>query len=123
MWENNFIRFTLSGIINTILTYVVYAILSFYLSYDVSYLLAFTLGVVISLFLNSKFVFRSGLTISKTVFFPVIYICQFVLGVVILKIMVEVIDLNIYIAPVLVSIILLPLGFLWSKKLLSRQSW
>ena len=83
------LKFVITGVINTGLTYLIYLLLLWVLDYRVAYLLSFVTGIAISLVLNSKFVFKTELTFKKTASFVAAYFVQLIAGIFILQLLVE----------------------------------
>ncbi len=116
-----FARFLISGLFNTGTTYLLYlGFLQIY-SYRIAYTCAFVLGVFISYALNAWFVFRSGVSIKSLIRFPVAYLAQYVLGLVLVAILVEYADISEWIAPLFAIIVTVPLTFGFSKIIVNVQ--
>jgi len=116
--KNKFIKFLGAGVINTIASYVVYVLLVLFLSYQISYAIAFLFGILLSFVLNTKYVFEVEQTIKKFVLFPLVYLVQYLLGAFMMNIIVEIIGVNKIFAPIVVSVCLLPVSYVLSKKIL-----
>jgi len=74
-----FLRFLASGGINTALTYGLYLLLLPLLGYLVAYSVAYVLGILLSYWLNSVFVFRQPMNWRSLVRFPLVYVVQYLL--------------------------------------------
>ena len=110
-----FARFLLSGLLNTVITYLLYLGFLQICSYRIAYTMAFVLGVFISYGLNAVFVFRSGVAIRSLIRFPVVYIAQYVLGLVIVASLVEFAEIAAWIAPIFAIIVTVPMTFILSR--------
>ena len=119
--KNKFIKFIGAGAINTVASYLLYVILVLFLSYQISYAISFVFGIILSFILNTKYVFEVDQTIKKIVLFPFVYLVQYLLGAVMLNFIVELIGINKFFAPLIVTICLLPVSYLLSKKILVRN--
>src|ERR1039457_2504705 len=97
-----FLRFLVSGAINTVLTYVLYLLLLLVLSYTVAYTCCYVVGVFLSYYLNARFVFRSPVSLATAGRYPVVYLVQYVVSIVLLHVLVEVCGLDPRIVPLLV---------------------
>lgn len=112
--------FLLCGAANTGLTYGLYALFLFLVSYKLAYSLAYVCGIIFSYYLNSKFVFKQPVTLAKFLKYPVVYIVQYGLGIVILYICIDILDISKWLAPIVVIVISLPVTFGLSKMIIKR---
>lgn len=74
-----FVRFIVSGAANTGITYLLYLLLLPLLGYLTAYSAAYVIGVVLSYWLNSVFVFRQPMSWRTLLRFPLVYVVQFTL--------------------------------------------
>ncbi len=72
-----FVRFVLSGAINTAITYGLYLLLLSVAGYLTAYSAAYVAGIVLSYALNSLFVFRQPMSWRGLVRFPLVYVVQY----------------------------------------------
>ncbi len=119
--KNKFIKFIGAGVINTVASYLLYVILVLFLNYQISYAIAFVFGIILSFVLNTKYVFEVEQTFKKFILFPLVYIVQYLLGAIMMNIIVEMIGVNKFFAPLVVTICLLPVSYLLSKKILQNK--
>jgi len=119
--KNKFFKFIGAGVINTVVSYLLYVILVLFLSYQISYAISFVFGIVLSFVLNTKYVFEVERTFKKFVLFPLVYLVQYLLGAFMMNIMVEMVGVNKFFAPLVVAVCLLPVSYLLSKKILVRD--
>jgi putative flippase GtrA len=117
-FKKEFNLFLLAGLVNTSLTYLVYVSLFSFSTCEISYTISFIFGIIISYFLNTKFVFKKDFKISTFVRFPIIYIVQYMLGIVLLTIFVKVLGTPEILAPLGVILFLIPMTFFLSKFIL-----
>ena len=113
-----FKRFLGIGIINTIFAYIIFIVLLQFLNYNISYTISFIATIVLSYFLNSKYVFKQTLSINKFLKFPLVYIVQYLFGIVVLNILNMYMNTSNYINMFIVTIISVPLTFILSKKII-----
>lgn len=118
--KNKFIKFMGAGVINTLASYLVYVILVLFLDYQISYALAFVFGVVLSFVLNTQYVFEVEQTLKKFILFPSVYLVQYLMGAFIMNFVIELIAINKFLAPLIVSVCLLPVSYILSKKILTN---
>lgn len=118
MMFSQFIRFIGAGGINTIITYIAYLLLLLVTNYSVSYTIAYILGIALSYWLNIKFVFQEKSSKRKIILFPLVYLFQYLMGILVLYIMIDKVSIPEELGPIIVVIVTLPLTFLLSKKVL-----
>lgn len=116
--KNKFIKFLGAGVLNTVLSYFLYAALVLFLSYQVSYALSFIFGILVSFVLNTKYVFETKQTMKKFTLFPLVYVMQYLCGALLMELIVDVFGITKFIAPLIVTICLLPISYILSKKIL-----
>jgi putative flippase GtrA len=119
--KNKFIKFIGVGVINTIASYLVYVLLVLFFDYQVSYATAFVFGIILSFILNTKYVFEVQQTVKKFILFPLVYIIQYLLGAFMMNFIIETLEFNKFFAPLIVTICLLPVSYLLSKKILKGK--
>ena len=119
---NEYARFLICGAANTLLTYGLYVLFLLVLSYKWSYSLAYVGGIVISYFLNSHFVFQQPAALAKFLKYPVVYLVQYLLGIIILYVCIELLGINKLLAPVVVIVISLPVTFGLSKMIIQGRA-
>ena len=116
-----FLRFVLVGFVNTGLTYVLFAILSSFIHYSISYTIVFVLGIFIFYFLNTRFVFGEKPHLRTLFAYPLVYIVQYVIGLVLLGLLVDQLKINRLIASPLVIIATLPITFVASRFIIRQR--
>lgn len=114
-------RFLLAGAINTAVTYIIYYALLSWLDYVLAYSIAFSIGVLLSFYLNARFVFRVAATWRKLLLYPTVYVVQYFLGVGVLWIAVERMALSKPLAMLLVIGVSIPVTFLLTRSILSKD--
>jgi len=110
-----FNRFIIVGVVNTLLSYIIYVFLVYFLSYPVAYTMAYISGIFISYCLNSTFVFKREIRLIKALQYPVVYLVQYVLGMLLLYFLVEACNINQLIAPIIVVLVTVPITFILSR--------
>ena len=113
--KSEFFKFIFFGGVNTALSYTIYVILIWFLVYPVAYTLAYILGIFISYYLNSRFVFKREVRLVKAFQYPLVYLVQYLLGVSLLCVLIEIFSLNKFIAPALVIVFTIPVTFSLSR--------
>ncbi|MEQ8201769.1 MAG: GtrA family protein [Syntrophomonadaceae bacterium] len=116
-----FAGFGLVGAANTLTTYGLYAVLLFLFSYKVSYSLAYISGILISYYLNSRLVFREPVSLLKFIKYPIVYVVQYLLGIAVLYVAIDLLGFSPWLAPLLVIAISLPVTFILSKLIIKGR--
>ena len=112
-------RFIFWGGVNALAGYSIYALLIQRFSYLVSYTIAYILGIAISYFVNSKFVFDKKLKLSKALKYPLVYVVHYLLSTVFLYCLVQVLGVNKLIAPLLILLVTVPVTFVLTRRVVS----
>ncbi|WP_441250122.1 GtrA family protein [Kitasatospora sp. McL0602] len=116
------VRFGLVGVVNTATFYVLYLILHPYLAYFAAFTIAFLLSMVGSFFMNTYFTYRTRPTWKKFLLFPIPNITNYAVqsgGVIAL---VQWLHVNDKIAPLVASVIAIPITFVLSKLVLTGRA-
>lgn len=92
--RKNLLRFLIAGLFNTITTFLLYLALMSHLSYKLSYTLAFVTGIILSYVLNRLFVFRAHKGSKSLIAMPLIYLVQYILGMLVILAWVELLFMN-----------------------------
>ncbi|WP_229418699.1 GtrA family protein [Pseudoduganella flava] len=116
------LRFLVAGTVNTIGGYLLYLALQLVLPYQVAYFLAFVAGVVGAYCLNTLFVFRTRLAWRTFFAYPTIYLVQYLISAPLLAVLVEWLHVADTIAPLIVSVVMIPVSFLLNKAMLAGRS-
>lgn len=110
-----FARFLLSGAFNTAATYLLYLLLLRFLTYRLSYSLSFVAGIALAYILNLRFVFRVQGGWKSLFLFPLVYLAQYLAGLVVVSLWVEVLGLTAQLAPIAAIVVTIPLTFALSR--------
>jgi len=115
-------RFIFWGAINTLSGYLIYVVLLRFFPYLIAYSIAYALGIFLSYFLNSKFVFDQELKLSKAIRYPLVYLMQFLLGATCLYLLVQLLRVNKFLAPFIVVMITIPVTFFLSRRVVKGKA-
>ena len=118
---SQFVKFVGVGGVNTIITYLLYLLLLLVTNYTVSYTIAYIFGIGLSYWLNLKFVFQEKGTKKKIILFPLVYLVQYLFGILVLYVAIDKLNISEKIAPILVVILAIPLTFILTKKILTKD--
>ena len=116
-----FYRFLLIGAANSLITYVIYITGAMFFSYLLAYSLSYAAGIVISYYLNSRFVFPSAISLIKAFSFSLTYIGQYLLGIGLLFIFVNTWGINKFFAPLCVICTTIPFTYFMTKYVLTNR--
>jgi putative flippase GtrA len=96
-----------------------YLLLLRFMQYTLAYSVAFVAGIVISYLLNSTFVFRATARARTLALFPLIYVVQYVVGLAVVAIWVDLLGLPDTLAPLAAVAVTLPITYLLTRLLFS----
>ena len=102
-----------NGIINTAVTYSLFVIISNYIDYRITIVGVYAIGILISYFLNRKFVFNNRGNLG---IFAIIMVSMLLVNLSITWILVESFDIVKEIAQLIAILIVFGLGFQLNKK-------
>lgn len=114
-------KYILAGAFNTGLTYLLYLVLINLIPYIWAYSFTFAVGIILGYFLNALWVFKSKLQWQSMLSYPLLYLVNYTLGVMLLWLLVERFGLSKEMAPILVVIISLPIMYAFTK-IIFRQN-
>lgn len=110
-----FVRFLVSGGLNTLGTYLLYLALLQVLPYWLSYAFAFVAGIALAYVLNRIFVFGAPRSEKKAAMLPLVYLVQYLVGALIIYVWVDALNLHPIFAPIASIAITIPLTFAASR--------
>ncbi len=112
------VRFILSGVANTGLSWLIYLALKNWMHYQVAFAVAYVSGILISYSLNALWVFRVGLSWRGAFSYPWIYLVPYALSAPLLSTLVEVFHQSRVWAPLEVTAMMVPLNYFLGKGVL-----
>lgn len=118
-WKR-WLLFLMGGGINTAFTYVVYLALHTTIPYQAAYLIAYALGIIFAYCFNALFVFRAGLSWKGAFSYPLVYVIQYVFSAFFLSGLVEFANIDKALAPLIVTVAMIPLTYAMSQFILKR---
>ncbi|WP_331852505.1 GtrA family protein [Pseudomonas fluorescens] len=110
-----FFRFLLTGGLNTGITYALYLVLLSVFPYTWAYSISYVCGIVFAFVMSRFFVFKEHQGIKSILFFPLVYVAQYVLGMFVVWFWVKQLSLPEYLAPLAAIILSLPLTYVLTK--------
>lgn len=118
--KNSFVRFIFSGGANTAFTYLVYLSLLCFFDYKVSFTISYISGIAFAYFANRFFVFNSDKGVSSVILLPVVYLIQYVMGLLIVAFWVDVLSLSAKLAPIASTVLLIPVTYVMMRFVFKR---
>lgn len=115
------LRFLIGGLLNTGLTYGLYFLLQKVFFYQIAYMIAYACGIVFSYWFNARIVFRTSLSWTGLMTYPLVYVVQYGCSALLLGIFIERLDIPPALAPLLVLVMMIPLTFFLSRWILRRR--
>ncbi|WP_411844065.1 GtrA family protein [Salinicoccus sp. HZC-1] len=110
--NNEFSRFVIIGLLNTLNYYMIYTVLIFIgLPYIAAHLIGFILAFIISYFLNCYFVYRVKPTWSKFLRFPLTQVINMGMQTLLLYVFVDIFSWNEILAPLPVLVVTVPVTY------------
>lgn len=122
--EIKFFRFLLTGGLNTAATYALYLILLNFFVYTTSYSISYVCGILLAFLLSRYVVFKEHQGLRSVIFFPLIYLAQYLFGLLVVWFWVKILFMPEFLAPLSAIILSLPLTYTLSKLVFikSKQS-
>jgi len=114
-WTGEVFRFLIGGVLNTVVGYGGYLLLLHWLHYEAAYTIAYIVSVAVSYLFSAVVVFRQPLSARAALRYPLVYLVQFLLGLLLLKLLIEAMHVSAWLAPLLVSVLTIPVTFLLSR--------
>ena len=118
---SSFIRFAIVGCINTLNYYLLYILFMFVgLPYIFSHSAAFGISMIGSFYLNCYYTYKVKPTWKKFIQFPMTYVVNYSVSTLSLFVIVDLLHLNAFIAPIISMLLPIPFTFLVSKWILVK---
>jgi len=116
--------FLISGLINSFITYLIYLFFLLVLSfpYLISYSITYVIGIILGYFLNLHFVFKNKNKPNAMLYYPFLYMVNYVLNISLLKMIVSRFEINQELAPLLISFLTSVPMYLISKLIFGRKN-
>lgn len=96
-------------------TYLLYLALLQIVSYQISYTISYVIGVVFSYLLSRHFVFRTHQGGKTILLFPLVYVAQYAVGLLLLWLWADVAGLPTQFGPLAVIIVTVPMTYVLSR--------
>lgn len=115
MKAHAFPRFVLSGAFNTAVTYALYLGLLAVFPYWFSYSAAYASGILLAYYLSRHFVFGTSPSGARLLAFPLVYVVQYLLGLALAFLWVDVLHMPATLAPLAALTVTLPVTFVLTR--------
>lgn len=112
------LKFAGVGVLNTVFSVCLFELLRRGLPYLVAYSLSYGAGIGLSYVLNSAYVFKSRLGLAPAMRFPLVYVVQYGLSLILMPLLVEKAHVHPAVALILTVGVTTPVGFVLAKTLL-----
>lgn len=113
-----FVKFNIIGIVNTIITYLLFSCV-FYSTgnYFISLVADYIFGIIFSFYMNKNITFKvlGPTSIKMAVRMIFSYIFVFILNLLLLKILIDLLMVNVYISQMIALIVIMLAGFIVQK--------
>jgi putative flippase GtrA len=87
-WVGEVFRFALGALLNLVVGYGSYLLLLLWLPYVAAYAIAYVIGIAVSYVFNALVVFKQPMRARAALSYPLVYLAQFLLGLVLLKVLI-----------------------------------
>ena len=123
LFDKQFWKFNVVGILNTINYYILYMIFkeALQLNYMTAHLLGFFISMIGSFYMNSYFTYRIRPNLKKFLKFPLTYVVNILISTLAIYILVQLLSISDNIAPIIATIIAIPFTFVISKIILTKE--
>lgn len=119
--KKEFSKFLFVGCVNTLIGVVLSTIMTIKFNELTAFLIGYYLSLIISYFLNSKFVFEENYSLNKLIKFKISYIPNFIIQVITVYVLVENLDVIPFIIYGLSAAISVPITFVMLKILTFKR--
>ena len=117
-----FVRFGLSGAVNTLGSWLLFLLLVTWLPYQFAYGISYVFGIVTGYLLATTFAFQESPTVRGLFAYPLVYVVQYALSAAILHVLIQWFDLPVRIAPLVVAALVFPVTFVLGRIVVARTS-
>lgn len=132
--RHEFLRFLVTGSLNTLVSWIVYLLCNLLLPYMAAYSVSYLFGMFFTYYMNTRWVFKVPMKWRTFMQFPVIFVIRYLLDLTVLYLLVthmpvpaglgpmlgRLLHPETY-GPLLTILITMPLGFLMSRYVLTHR--
>ena len=91
---HEFGRFLLAGVLNTTVGYGSYLLMAHALGPQPAFAAAYAIGIIVAFLVNSRFVFRTPMTLRKALAYPLVYLGSYLASAMVLAIATRVLAID-----------------------------
>jgi putative flippase GtrA len=113
--KSEFLKFIVSRGVCAIFSYGLYLALLLVVRYEIAYVVSYAAGIALAYFVSSRFVFQVAMSPRSAARFPLVYLAQFVVSFVLLRIAVQLVHIPPSIAYAIAVAVTIPLTFSLSR--------
>lgn len=118
-----FFKFIIGGIGNTLVSYTIYLFLYAWIeNYAISYMIAYISGIAFSYLINNIWVFNVQHSNKNAFYYVIYYVSQYMFSIFLFYLVIEQLNINQKIAPLIVIIAMVPINFFIIKKYLTAYT-
>lgn len=117
-----FLRFLLVGASNTLLSWLLFVAFVRFMPYAAAYTLAYGLSIISSYFFNVRFVFKVRVSLASFLKFPLVYIVQYSLGMLLMWLIAGYMKVQAELAMATAMAISIPVTFIVSGKIVKPRA-
>jgi len=114
-------KFVIGGIVNNVALYPIYIILNYFFDYQFAFLSSYCLGILLTYWINTAYVFESQRSWRTFLVYPSIYIFQYIFSASLLWCFVELLAGSELLGPFFVAIFIVPITFMLNKFVLTSN--
>lgn len=119
---NRFALFIATRCVGTFLSYAIYLLLLGPIGYRAAFCIAFILGIGLAYLMNASLVFKARISQKTAIEFPLVYVAQFFLGLLIVEISIRYFYVPKEIALAISILITIPVTYALTKIVFRRRS-
>jgi putative flippase GtrA len=112
-------KFILVGLINSVLTYLIYVALNLIFDYRISYFISFVSGILLSAYFNGRIVFNTKILPKTVLIYSIFYFISFAISYFLLTLFIENLGISKLFAPIFILIIMVPFNFIFARLILT----
>ena len=116
-----FVRFLLAGILNTAVGYGAYLLLEPALGRQPAFAAAYAIGIILAFLVNSRFVFRTSMTLRKALAYPLVYLGSYLASAMMLAIATDVLAVDHRWAAIAALVAGVPVSFVLNRVALRNR--
>ncbi|GAB3362707.1 GtrA family protein [Lysobacter rhizosphaerae] len=114
------LRFLIGGGLNTLLSYAIYWMLLPGMPFAWAYTASYALAILSGFAINTWFVFRMTWSWRRLAAFPLVHLANYLASLLVVWVAVSLLGVPTPVAPIVATLVVLPLNFALTRKLIHR---